>query len=141
ANAAAVDGHYQVDVETRRLANRTSFRIDENRSLDFGVSLEEQSLYHPIVWVAVDFDGPLGPAEPTEVFSLLIDTDHRDVGAMLRYSQRVGRHDVSLGLNYGQNDVTGEHYRNLAGQRNGLTTIVRNAASTTELFAVDRWRV
>src|SRR5690606_5708323 len=76
----------------------------------------------------------------TEVFSLLIDTDHRDVGAMLRYSQRVGRHDLTLGLNYGRNDVTGGHYRNLTGERNGLTTVIRNAASTAELFAVDRWR-
>src|SRR5690606_3472331 len=32
ANAAAVDGDYRLDVSTRRLANRTSFRIDANRS-------------------------------------------------------------------------------------------------------------
>ena len=50
--------------------------------------------------IFVDFDGP-GPNQPTEVFSLLIDTDHRDLGAMLRYDRRVGAHDLLAGLNFG----------------------------------------
>lgn len=137
ANKAAVDGHYQLNVDTLRVANRTSWQIDDNRTLDFGVSYEDQTLYHPIVWVAVDFDGP-GPAPETEVFSLLVDTDHRDVGAMLRYSQQIGRHELVVGLNYGDNDVEGEHYRNLRGERNGLSTLVNNSASTTEIFALGR---
>jgi len=140
ASQAAVDGNYQLDVDTARLANRTSWQIDADRRLDFGLSLEQQALYHPIVWVAVDFDGP-GPAPPTEVFSLLIDTDHRDVGTMLRYNHSAGDHDFVLGLNYGENDVEGGNYRNLDGRPNGLTTIVDNSAATAELFAMDRWRL
>ena len=50
----------------------------------------EQSLYHPIVdQIFVDFDGP-GPNAPVEVFSLLIDTDHRNFGAMVRYDRDLG---------------------------------------------------
>ncbi len=132
ASQAAVDGHYQLNVETLRLANKTSWQIDENRQLDFGLSIEEQSLFHPIVWVA--FGG-------VEIFSLLIDTDHRDAGAMLRYSRRAGNHDLLLGLNYGESDVEGGNYRNLRGAPNGLTTSVDNDSSTTEAFVTDSWRV
>src|SRR5690606_5423993 len=67
AEPGAIGGDYQVDVDTWRLANKTSWLIDANRSLDVGFSFEEQALYHPIVdRVLVDFDGP-GPAEPVEV--------------------------------------------------------------------------
>jgi iron complex outermembrane recepter protein len=140
ASRDAVDGDYQLDVDTWRLANRTSWQIDENRRLDFGLSIEEQQLFHPIVWVAIDFDGP-GPQLETEVFSLLVDTDHRDVGTMLRYNQRIGDHDLLFGLNYGHNDTGGGDYRNLHGRPNGLTTLVNNDATTTEVFAMDRWRL
>jgi iron complex outermembrane recepter protein len=140
ANSDAATGNYQLDVDTARFANRTRWKIDERRLLEFGLSIEKQELFHPIVWVAVDFDG-LGPQPETEVFSLLVDTEQRDVGAMLRYEQRVGDHDLSFGLNIGGNDVEGGDYRNLSGEPNGLMTIVDNNAVTTELFAVDRWRL
>lgn len=141
ASQAAIDGNYQLNVDTWRLANKTSWQIDDNRQLDFGVSIEEQSLFHPIVWVAIDFDGPQGPAPETEIFSLLIDTDHRNAGAMLRYSQGIGDHELLFGLNFGTSDVDGGNHRNLRGRPNGLTTRVVNDASTTETFAMDRWQV
>jgi iron complex outermembrane receptor protein len=140
ASTAALAGDYQIDVDTWRLANRTSWQIDEDRKLEFGLSLEQQKLFHPIVWVAVDFDGP-GPQPETEVFSLLVDSEQRDAGAMVRYGQQIGDHEVLLGLNYGNNDVEGGDYRNLHGTANGLTTIVGNDAATTELFAMDRWQL
>jgi iron complex outermembrane receptor protein len=141
ANPSALGGNFQLDVETARLANKTSWLFSGNRRLDIGFSIEDQSLFHPIVdRVLVDFDGP-GPAEPVEVFSLLIDTDHRDVGTVLRFSQQVGVHDLLLGLNYGKNSVNGGNYRNLGGIPNGLTTLVDNEATLLEAFAMDRWQL
>ncbi len=139
AEAAAVSGHYQFNVESWRLANKTSWRIGDDRQLEIGASFEEQALYHPIVdRVMVDFDGP-GPEPPVEVFSLLIDTDQRNTGAVLRYSQRSGAHDFLAGLNYAHTSVDGEHYRNLRGMRNGVSELIRNDATLLEAFAMDRW--
>ena len=127
ANPNAVTGNYQINVNTQRLANITSWQIDNDRHLDFGVSIEMQSLYHPIVW--------------SPFFTLLIDTDHFDVGTMLRFSQALGRHELVLGLNYGRGDVKGGNYDNQGGFPTTLSSLVRNEASTAELFALDRWRI
>lgn len=138
---AAADANYGKQVDTRRIAVKTTWQIDATSSLDVGVSYERQSLYHPIVErILVDFDGP-GPAEPVEVFSLLIDTDHRDTGAMLRYHDVIGAHDLLLGANVGDGAVSGGNYRNLHGRRNGLTEYVDDTADSLELFAMDRWRL
>jgi iron complex outermembrane receptor protein len=141
AEAAAVSGNYQVNVDTARLASKTTWLIDATRRLEFGLSLEEQSLYHPIVdRVMVDFDGP-GPLPPVEVFSLLIDTDQSNFGASLRYNQQMGNHDFLAGINFGTTEVTGGNYRNLAGMKNGLTTEIDNDASLVEAFLTDRWKL
>ncbi len=137
AEARAVTGHYQLNVDAVRLASKTTVDLDDNRSIEFGLSFEEQSLFHPIVdRVMVPIGGEL-----VEVFSLLIDTEQRDLGTMLRYRHRVGNHDFLVGMNYGVNTVKGGQYRNLGGQPNGLTTIVDNAANSLEVFAMDRWQV
>lgn len=139
ASSAAIGGDYQLDVRTRRFANKTMWHIGADRRLEAGFSLERQSLFHPIVdRVLVDFDGT-GPNPPVEVYSLLVDTEQRDRAAMLRYAQRSGSHDLLFGVNYGWNDVDGGEYRNLHGRPNGLRTLVDNDAATLEVFAMDRW--
>jgi iron complex outermembrane receptor protein len=141
ASVPAVAGNYQLDVKTWRLASKTTWQMGPDRALDVGFSIEEQELFHPIVdRILVDFDGA-GPASPVEVFSLLIDTDHRDVGTVVRYNQRVGAHDLLFGANLGRNDVDGGNYRNLDGIHNGLTTVIDNDATSAEAFAMDRWQV
>jgi iron complex outermembrane receptor protein len=141
ASPAAFDANYGKDVETRRAAVKTTWHINSSSTLDIGLSYEKQTLYHPIVErIMVDFDGP-GPNPPAEVFSLLIDTDHRDTGASLRYRNRAGDHDILVGVNYGDGSVSGGNYRNLNGRPNGLTEYVDTAADSVELFAVDRWRL
>lgn len=137
ANAKAVSGHYQLDVEVQRLAARADLEFSAQHHLEFGVSYEEQSLFHPVVDRVMV---PIGGV-PTEVFSLLIDTRHRDAATMVRYHRRVGAHDLLFGLNYGHNAVDGGHYRNLGGERNGLSTRVDNTADSLEVYAMDRWRV
>ena len=140
AGATAESGNFQVDVNTRRFANKTTFTLSESSSIEVGAYQENQSLYHPIVdKVLVDFDGD-GPDAPVEVFSLLIDTDHQDRGAMLRYKHALGDHAILLGLNWGENKVEGGNYRNDGGLRNGLTTLVDNSAESVEIFVMDRWQ-
>jgi len=139
ASPAAADANYGKHVDTRRAALKTTWNINATSALDVGVSYEKQSLYHPIVErIMVDFDGA-GPTPPVEVFSLLVDTDHRDTGASARYRSEVGNHKLLFGANFGDSTVSGGNYRNLQGQRNGLTEYVDNAADSLELFAVDRW--
>jgi iron complex outermembrane recepter protein len=140
ASTAALGGDYGKKVKTWRVADKTRFALSANSALTLGISWEEQELYHPIVdKVLVDFDGP-GPQPPQEVFSLLIDTDHRDLGAMARYDIVVGEHNLLLGVNAGDGKVSGGNYRNDNGQKNGLTTKVDNKAQNVEAFALDRWQ-
>jgi len=139
ANPAALTGEYGKKVETWRVAAKNSWSLDEKSSIELGASYEHQSLYHPIVdRVLVDFDGP-GPAPPVEVFSLLIQTDHEDLGAMFRFRRTLGDHQLLLGANFGDASVKGGNYRNLNGQPNGLTEYIDNSATSLELFALDRW--
>lgn len=141
AAPSALTGDNRKLVETARLAFKTTWQIDPASSLQFGLSYEDQSLYHPIVDVrGPDPDGA-GPLLGPQFFSLLIDTDHRTVGGMVRYNTKFGSHDLLLGLNYGDTEVKGGNYRNLFGRRNGLSQSVRELADSIEAFAVDRWQV
>ena len=140
ASSTALTGNFQIDVETLRLANRTTVRLNGGGELDFGLSLEEQSLYHPIVDVRVDFDG-LGPDLPVQVFSLLVDTEHLNAGAMLRYGRQLGRHDLTFGLHHGRSTVDGGDYAHDGGIPERLMTRVANTATTTAFYAFDRWQV
>lgn len=126
-NAAQTDlGHYQYNVETWRVANKTAWDISGSSSLTVGISYEEQALYHPIVY--------------NPFFSLLIDTDQHNIGASLRYNARLNNHDVLFGLNYGETTVEGANYFQARGERGALMTLVDNAADSLEMFLVDRWQ-
>nr|WP_298724787.1 TonB-dependent receptor [uncultured Steroidobacter sp.] len=141
AAASAITGDNRKDVQTARGAFKTTWQIDASSSLQFGLSYEEQSLYHPIVDVrGPDPDGP-GPLLGPQLFSLLIDTDHRTVGGMVRYQVKLGAHDLLLGLNYADTEVQGGSYGNLFGHRNGLMQRTRENADGIEAFAMDRWRI
>jgi iron complex outermembrane receptor protein len=141
AGSAAINANRAKDVTTGRGAVKATWNLGANRSFTAGLSYEGQSLYHPIVErILIDFDGP-GPNAPVEVFSLLIDTDHRDLGGMARYNHRVGGHDLLAGINYGKGSVEGGNYRNNNGEPNGLTSYVDNKADSVEAYLTDRWHV
>ncbi len=141
ASADAIGGDYGKVVKTSRAAAKTTWTLGADRSLSAGLSYEAQSLYHPIVdRVFVDFDGP-GPNPPVEVFSLLIDTDHRDLGGVVRYNQSLDAHDLVAGLNYGKGSVEGGNFRNNGGRPNGISEYVDNSADGVEVFISDNWRV
>ncbi len=141
ASAAALDGNYGKVVKTARVAAKTTWSPGDGGTLSAGVSYEGQSLFHPIVnQIFVDFDGP-GPNAPVEVFSLLIDTDHRDLGATIRYDRRLGDHNLLAGLNFGRGSVNGGNYRNINGRPNGISQYYNSNSDSTESFIVDRWRL
>lgn len=141
ANPSAISGNFQWNVQTDRLASKGTWTIDADSRLEFGVSYEDQSLYHPIVdKIMVDFDGP-GPNPPVEVFSLLKNTDQRTYGGMLRYNALIGDHDLLAGINLADTREKGGNYRNDGGRRNGQTGTIDNRSDSAELFVVDRWKL
>jgi iron complex outermembrane receptor protein len=141
APSSSITGNLQLNVRTSRLATKGLWTLDENSRLEFGLSYEDQNLYHPIVdKIMVDFDGP-GPNAPVEVFSLLKNTDQRTWAGMVRYNLRRGDHDVLAGINYADTREEGGNYRNDGGRRNGQTGIIDNRSDSVEVFVVDRWKV
>lgn len=119
-------GHFQLDVDSWRLANKTTWEIDNNRRFEFGVSYEEQELFHPIVF------GPF--------FSLLIDNRQRNLGTMARYHHKVGDHDWLIGMNYGVTWVDGGNYFQSGGVKANKQGVNDNDADTLELVVLDRWQ-
>jgi len=126
ARADAISGNHSKDVKTWRLAFKTTVNNLAGGTLEFGMSHEEQSLFHPIV--SLPF------------FSLLIDTDHKDSGAMVRYKRDVGNHGLTFGANYGFSEVNGGNYQNIGGKRGALMSKTDDDATSLELFALDRWK-
>lgn len=120
-------GNFQKNVDIWRVANKTTWDIDQNRRLEFGVSYEEQKLFHPIVY-------------SPPFFNLLIDNTQRNVGTMVRYNQKIGDHDWLMGANYGVTRVNGGNYSQNAGQKTRYDDKTDNKADTLELFAMDRWQ-
>lgn len=140
AQSSAVTGNFQLNVRTSRLAAKGTWNIDEGSRLEFGLSYEDQHLYHPIVdKIMVDFDGP-GPLQPVEVFSLLRDADQRTVAGMVRYNVTVGDHDILAGINVADTHEQGGNYRNDGGRRNGLSALTDKRSDSVEVFVVDRWK-
>lgn len=126
ARTDAISGNHSKDVKTGRLAFKTTVNNVAGGTFEFGASYEEQSLYHPIV--SLPF------------FSLLIDTDHKDSGAMVRYKKDVGDHGLIFGANYGFSEINGGNYQNIGGKRGALMSKTDDDATSLELFALDRWK-
>lgn len=127
AQAAAVTGDYQYNVKTWRLANKTVWDIDAESQLTLGLSVENQQLYHPIVY-------------SPPFFSLLIDTEQKTTASMARYQRKLGEHDLLLGVSWARTTVGGGNYRYTPGVSQTLTTVVDNKANSLELFGMDRWQ-
>lgn len=120
-------GHFQLDVDTWRIANKTTWEIDNHRRLELGVSYEEQELYHPIVY-------------SPPFFTLLIDNRQRNLGTMARYHHKVGDHDWLIGFNYGVSWVDGGNYNHVSGDKTDKWQVNDNDADTLELVVLDRWQ-
>lgn len=132
-DAREENGDFQHNLETVRLANKTSWVIGDDQRLEFGVSYEEQQLFHPIV---ADFGG-----DNRFFDGLVIDTEHRNIGAMLRYEHRIATHNLLFGANFVVGEVGGRQFGNDRGEPGDLQTRVDQEAQTLEVFAMDRWRL
>ncbi|HEX7325253.1 MAG TPA: TonB-dependent receptor [Rhodanobacteraceae bacterium] len=134
ADPSYVLGNHQLDVRSGRLAGKGTWDINADSSLEFGLSYEVQSLYHPIVNV---FDFSTVP--PTQFFSLLISTVQRTGGGMLRYHLKAGNHDMLAGLNLAYTTDIGGNYENDGGHKGARTDDVNQRARNATLFWLDRW--
>lgn len=135
ADPSYVLGDHQINVKTHRAALKGDWRINANSSLEFGLSYEHQSLYHPIVDVY-----NFGTTPPTQYFSLLIDTKQDTTGGMLRYHYTVGNHKLLAGLNAAHTDNRGGNYTNDEGQRGVKTDDISQQSNNVTLFMLDRWQ-
>ena len=127
ADPSNVVGDHQFNVRSNRLASTGQWRINATSRLDFGLSYEEQALYHPIVY--------------SPFFSLLINTRQRTLGGMLHYGVLLGDHDIVAGVNLAHSTNRGGNYANDRGLRGQLQDDVDQRATTTAVFALDRWQV
>lgn len=125
ANSANAAGDHQLNVKTYRLATTGTWDIDARSKLEFGLSYEHQTLYHPVV--------------TTPYYSLLINTRQRTYGGMLRYSLAAGSHNILAGLNLAHTTKKGGNYANEAGDRGPLQDTVDTQASSANIFLMDRW--
>jgi len=132
-------GNHQLNVRTDRVAAKGTWNIDADSKLEFGASYERQRLFHPIVDVYVP-DGPDPDAPLLDVFSLLVNTDQRTSGGMLRYHLHAGRHDLLAGLDVADTTDRGGNYANDAGRRGELQDRVDKLARSTRVFVMDRWQ-
>lgn len=135
ADPAYVLGDHQLNVRTGRLAGISTWDINADSRLEFGLSYEVQSLYHPIVDV---FDFSTTP--PTRFFSLLIGTVQRTGGGMLRYHLKTGNHDMLAGLNLAYTTDIGGNYANDGGHKGARTDNINQRARNATLFWLDHWR-
>lgn len=139
AAVSAITGDNRKKVKTARGALKTTWQIDQASSLQFGLWYEDQSLYHPIVDVRGDDPDGDGPLLGPQFFSLLIDTDHRNLGSSVRYNTKIGTHDLLLGLSYTDTDVKGGNYQNLFGKPGFFMFPTDEHSDSIEAYAVDRW--
>ncbi|TAM87260.1 MAG: TonB-dependent receptor [Candidimonas sp.] len=127
ANPSYAAGNHQLDVKTYRLATTGTWEINAKSKLEFGLSYEHQTLYHPIV--------------TSPDYSLLIDTRQRTLGGMLRYSLTTGGHNILAGLNLANTTDKGGNYANDAGARGQLQDAVNTHAASANVFLMDRWKL
>ncbi|KMO34477.1 TonB-dependent receptor family protein [Methylobacterium aquaticum] len=122
ANPAAISGNQSRQVETQRIANRTSFLLDVGK-LDIDTWAIHKSLYHPIFQV-IDQDGWTYGIAPRWAGTV-------DVGGY--------RNDMILGLRAfaGQNSAL--QFTNVAGQRGGQTLRALQSASNYEAYGENRF--
>src|SRR5699024_8079474 len=100
ADPSYVAGDHQLNVKTWRVAGKGTWYIDDDSKLEFGLSYEQQKLFHPIV--------------TSPFFSLLIDTTQRTVGGMVRYNLKAGSHNILAGTNLAFTTDRGGNYENNA---------------------------
>jgi iron complex outermembrane receptor protein len=126
---SAIRGDYRLDVDTQRLANRTTVDLGAGRKLVAGVSFEEQDLFHPIFLL-----NPLIASN-----SFMKDEKTKSTAGHVRYQQQQAGHDLVMGLDVGSSKMTGGYYNYTTHANRSQFKVVDNAADDIKAFAADRW--
>ncbi|RVU16190.1 TonB-dependent receptor family protein [Methylobacterium oryzihabitans] len=122
ANPTAIGGNQSRQVETQRIANRTSFLLDVGK-LDIDTWAIHKSLYHPIFQV-IDQDGWTYGIAPRWAGTF-------DVGGH--------RNDTILGLRAFAGQNAARQFVNVAGQRGAQTLDALQSASNYEAYGENRF--
>jgi len=121
ANPGNVRNNYQRDWEVLRVANKTTWRGD-NQEVSGGVYAVSKQLYHPIFQ--------------------LIDQDSADYGAFATWRQNgelaERTNTLTVGTRLGTGDTDSRRYVNLAGDYGDLTSKAREQSRNAALFAENR---
>ena len=141
ASAQALGGNYQVNTETERVANKTTWTIDDKSSLDVGFSFENQHLYHPIVDTVLVPNANFQQGGMNDAFSMLVDSTQQDWGTTARYNRHFDSHDLLVGLNVGTNSDRGGNYVNNGGLKGAMSNAITKKADNIEIFAQDHWHL
>ncbi|MCJ2025955.1 TonB-dependent receptor family protein [Methylobacterium sp. J-067] len=122
ANLAALTGNQSRQVETERVANRTSFLLDVGK-LDIDTWAIHKNLYHPIFQM-IDQDGWTYGISPHWAGTF-------DVGGF--------RNDTILGLRAFAGVNSAQQFVNISGQRGAQTLQAVQSASNYEAYGENRF--
>lgn len=121
ANAANIAGNQKRDFELHRVANKTTFQLDQG-SLELMAFVSHKDLYHPIFQV--------------------IDQNSNDLGVEVRYrnqAERLGRkNEFTLGFSPTANFVENAQFVNVAGSPAAKTLQNYQQAQNLDLYFDNR---
>ncbi len=116
-------GDYARNIRSLRLANRTSFTLENGLSVEIGAYGNDKTLYHPIFQV--------------------IDQKSRDIGGFGRvegtYDLAGYGNDFTLGVNTGRGVNDAKRFLNVAGNRGALRADGTQIARNLELYGENRF--
>lgn len=115
---------YHRDINSTRVANKTTIRLNDVTTLDIGAFASTKKLYHPIFQV--------------------VDQNSTDLGAFARLDGKIrnsaiGTHDYVLGVNGSKGHVDALRYLNVQGNRGALTANADQDANNLTLYGQDSW--
>lgn len=123
ANPTNVALDYERNIQSVRVANKTTFILADTTRLDVGVYYNDKSLVHPI-------------------FQML-DYGYQDYGAFTRLvDERViggFNNRLVMGVNYGTGTVDAQRYTNVYGNAANLVYMSNDEATTTTIYAEDNF--
>ncbi|TCT03492.1 TonB-dependent receptor family protein [Aquabacter spiritensis] len=125
ANPTNIALDYQRNIQSVRVANKTTFLLSDTTKVDAGLFYTDKSLVHPIFQV--------------------LDYGYEEYGAFGRIvdERTIGGFDNRLvvGVNYGTGTVDAQRYTNVNGNAARLVYLSTDEATTTTVYAEDNFYV
>ncbi|MGH1349190.1 MAG: TonB-dependent receptor family protein [Methyloligellaceae bacterium] len=128
ANPSSISSDWARDINSVRLANRTTFRIGDNDKIDIGAFINMKELFHPIT-----------------PFVGVIDQKSLDYGL---YAQGTGEYKIAgyrntytLGIKSHFGDVEAKVFQNIDGERGNLTADADQSSRNVTLYGENHFYV